>query len=72
MRTAIPGRLDYAALLGRDRHRPAARATLRAAAVELRQRGLTVEDIGQALGLTSGAVRDLLQNYPRNTKGTSI
>jgi DNA-binding NarL/FixJ family response regulator len=61
---SIPGRLDYAALTGRDQHRPVDRDTARAAAVELRARGLTVEDIGQALGLTSGAVRDLLEVKP--------
>jgi hypothetical protein len=43
-----------------DQHRPQTRAEMRVAAWELRQRGLTVEDIGSALRLSSGAVCDLL------------
>jgi len=49
-----------AALAGRDRHRPADHATLRAAAVEMARSGLTARDISQALGLTEAAVRQLL------------
>jgi len=60
MTRSIGGRLDYGALLGRDQHRPVDRATTRAAAVELRARGLTIEDIADALQLSEGAVRDLL------------
>jgi len=41
-------------------HRPHDRETLRAAAVELRQRGLTPLDIGIALELGEDAVRELL------------
>lgn len=43
-----------------DRHRPTDRAAARAAAVELRQRGLTVLHIAAALRLSEGAVRALL------------
>jgi hypothetical protein len=43
-----------------DRHRPTDFAALRRAAQELRSRGLTVQDIATALGLTQGAVRCLL------------
>lgn len=59
--TRIGAALDYAALAGRDRHRPSDRQTLRAAVVELRQRGLTHRDIGQALELSEAAVRELLE-----------
>lgn len=45
-----------------DMHRPTDRQTLRAAAVELRNRGLTERDIGQALALDPTAVRVLLQS----------
>ncbi len=47
--------------LGADRHRPADPAVLRAAAVELRARGLTDRDIAAALRLTERAVRELLE-----------
>lgn len=64
--TRIGGTLDYAALIGRDRYRPLDRDAARAAAVELRQRGLTVADIASALGISVGAVADLLgQEVPR-------
>ena len=43
-----------------DEHRPLDRDTTRAAAVELRQRGLTVHDIAAALRLSEGAVKQLL------------
>lgn len=43
-----------------DRHRPQDRDTLRVAAQELRQRGLTALDIAAALRLSEAAVRDLL------------
>ena len=46
--------------LGADCHRPAERAVLRAAAVELAARGLTPFDISEALRLSEAAVRDLL------------
>ena len=48
----------------RDAHRPADRRTLRAAALELRARGLTPIDIAAALGLTERAIRDLLGVTP--------
>jgi hypothetical protein len=51
---------DYAALTGRDRHRPADHATMRAAVRELAARGLTPRDIASSLGLTEAAVRQLL------------
>ena len=57
--------LDAVALdLGSTRHRPADRAVLRAAAVELQARGLTPRDIAAALRLTDAAVRDLLEVAP--------
>jgi hypothetical protein len=43
-----------------DVHRPHDRETLRAAAIELRARGLTPHDIAVALRLPVGAVRSLL------------
>ena len=61
---SIGGRLDLAALMllcgstGRDLPD---RQVLRAAIVELRSRGLTARDIGQALGLAEAAVRELLE-----------
>ena len=57
-RHAIGGRLDLDALA--RLHRPLDAPTLRAAAVELRSRGLTEQDIAAALGLTPAAVRQLL------------
>lgn len=63
MSRTIGGRLNLdalALLAGRDRHRPHDRQTLRAAAVELRQRGLTYRDVGQALGMSESAVSALL------------
>ncbi|MDA8348952.1 MAG: hypothetical protein M0038_09140 [Pseudomonadota bacterium] len=45
---------------GREHHRPADSQTLRCAALELRQRGLTERDIAQALRIGEGAVRTLL------------
>ena len=53
--TLVAGAFD-----GRDRHRPADFQSLRIAALELRQRGLTERDIGQALRIGEGAVRTLL------------
>jgi Flp pilus assembly protein TadD len=41
-------------------HRPTDEGVIRAAAVELHQRGLTARDIGQALGLATHAVQRLL------------
>ncbi len=46
------------------RHAPTDRATLRAAAVELRARGLTSRDIAATLRLSEAAVRDLLEVAP--------
>lgn len=43
-----------------EQHRPTDEQTLRAAAVELRQRGLTERDIGQALRLDPTGVRRML------------
>ena len=48
----------------RDAHRPQDRRTLRAAALELRARGLTPIDIAAALRLSERAVRDLLGVSP--------
>jgi sugar (pentulose or hexulose) kinase len=45
----------------RDQHRPLDRETARAAARELRARGLTPRDIAAALRLSENAVRELLQ-----------
>ena len=42
-------------------NRPAERAVLRAAAVELAGRGLTALDVAAALGLSEAAVRALLE-----------
>jgi hypothetical protein len=67
MTHSIGGQLGLealAALAGRDRHRPQDRQTVRAAAVELRQRGLTPADIGAALRLSEAAVRALLEVAP--------
>ncbi len=55
--TLVAGAFD-----GRDRHRPADSQTLRVAALELRQRGLTERDIAQALRIGEGAVRALLRD----------
>lgn len=65
MRRTVGGRLNLAALAllvgghGRQ-YRPQDCEAVRAAAVELRSRGLTARDIGQALGLSEDAVRALL------------
>lgn len=58
--TLVPGAFD-----GRDRHRPADSQTLRVAALELRQRGLTDRDISAALRLTETATRQLLGETAR-------
>ena len=47
-----------------QQHRPTDVEAMRAAAVELRQRGLTAQDIGQALGLAPHAVIVLLDEVP--------
>ena len=72
MKPSIGGTLGLealAALAGADRSArqqpPLDRDTCRAAAIELRQRGLTVHDISQALGLSEGAVRNLLGEVTR-------
>ena len=51
-------------MLDRDRYRPRDAAVLLAAAVELRQRGLSARDIAQALGLTARAVEQMLGEQP--------
>ncbi len=56
----MTGVLDYAALVGRDRHKPTDAQTMRAAVRELAARGLTARDIASSLGLTEAAVRQLL------------
>lgn len=70
MSRTIPGALgmrELATLYGSDtdararQQPPPDRDTARAAAVELRSRGLTPLDIAQALGLSEGAVRALLE-----------
>lgn len=52
-----------------NRHRPRDRETLRCAAVELRSRGLTPQDIAQALGLSTAAVEQLIGPAMRATGG---
>lgn len=47
-------------LYGRDRFRPMDRESARAAALELRRRGLTAHDISAALSISLGAVLDLI------------
>jgi hypothetical protein len=65
MSASTAAAIDLEALdLGATRHRPADRATLHAAALELRARGLTPRDIAAALRLTDAAVRDLLEAAP--------
>ncbi|MDA8348498.1 MAG: hypothetical protein M0038_06810 [Pseudomonadota bacterium] len=65
MSASTAAAIDLEALdLGSTRHRPADRATLRAAAVELQARGLTSRDIAAALRLTDAAARDLLEVAP--------
>jgi ParB-like chromosome segregation protein Spo0J len=59
MRARIGGVLDYRRLS--LLHRPRDEETLRAAAVELGDRGLTERDIGEALGLDPTAVSRLLR-----------
>jgi hypothetical protein len=56
----IGGTIDCVALTGRDRHKPADAATMRAAVRDLAARGLTPRDIAASLGLTEAAVRQLL------------
>ncbi len=51
-------------MLDRDRYRPRDRATLLVAVIELRQRGLTAQDIADALDLTPRAVEQLLGEPP--------
>lgn len=62
-RSRIGGALDYRKLA--ELHKPTDSDVLRAAAVELRGRGLTEHDIGRALNLNPDAVRRLLT--PTNT-----
>lgn len=54
--TLVAGAFD-----GRDRHRPTDSHSIRIAALELRQRGLTDRDIAAALRLSESAVHQLLQ-----------
>ena len=61
-RSAINASLDLTARA--RQHRPADRATLRAAARELASRGLTYRDVATALHLSERAVRDLLGATP--------
>lgn len=67
-RSTIGGRLDLEALsrLYRPHHRDA----MRAAAVELRQRGLRPLDIARALELTETTVRQLLGETPPHHTAT--
>lgn len=53
--TLVAGAFD------RDRHRPADRAGMRRAALELRRQGLLPRDIAAALRLSEAAVRELLE-----------
>ncbi|MDA8350401.1 MAG: hypothetical protein M0038_16660 [Pseudomonadota bacterium] len=57
--STVDGALDLTARA--RQHRPADRATLRAAARELASRGLTPIDIAAALGLSCAAVRNLIE-----------
>lgn len=73
-RSSIGGTLTpdaLAALYGRDRYKPLDREAARAAAIELRQRGLTAHDISQALSLSLGAVRDLIGETARTIPETN-
>jgi hypothetical protein len=66
-RSSIAGSLTLdalAALTGRDRFRPLDRDAMRAAAVELRTRGLQPRDIAEALDLAEAAVKLLLGEQP--------
>lgn len=65
----VGGTLDLttlALLVGGEgrQYRPTDRETLRAAAIELRSRGLTPEDIAAALGIAAAAVRELIGERP--------
>jgi hypothetical protein len=51
----------------REQHRPDDRGALRAAALELQQRGLQPRDIAAALRITELAVRQLLGDTARTT-----
>jgi hypothetical protein len=57
---SIPGRLDYAALTGRELNRPQTREEMRAAVHELRSRGMSDYGIAHATGLAVEQVRRLL------------
>ena len=59
----MTGHFDYVARA--SLYRPTDEHVLRAAAVELRSRGLTARDIGQALGLAPEVVACLLRTDPR-------
>ena len=61
--STVDGALDLTARA--RQHRPADRATLRAAARELASRGLTPIDIAAALRLSERAVRALLEVLPQ-------
>ena len=61
-RSNIGGLLDYRKLA--DLNKPKDEATLRAAAIELRSRGLTDRDVAEALGLSTDAVTTLVGCWP--------
>ncbi|HJS89379.1 MAG TPA: hypothetical protein VJ738_05375 [Steroidobacteraceae bacterium] len=52
------------ALAGRDRQSPPDRDAARVAARELRANGLTVADVASAIGISEGAVAELLGETP--------
>ena len=59
-RIGIGGALDYAALTGRDRHRPQTHDEMRGAARELRDRGYSDHAIAAATGLSVEQIRRML------------
>lgn len=61
----IGGVLDYAALTGRDRHRPRTREEMRTAVQELAARGWTDHTIATSVGLDVEMVRRMLGETPR-------
>lgn len=56
----IGGVLDYAALTGRDRHRPKTREEMRTAVHELASRGMSDYGIAHAVNLAVEEIRRLL------------
>lgn len=61
----IGGVLDYAALTGRDRHRPATREEMQIAVFEMAARGMTDYGIAAATHLSVEQVRRMLGEVQR-------